>query len=192
MWHEGFTIIDSPLDHAKELCPHDYKKYCDVMENYQMKMKAQSFQLWLFILNYLQQSQEHSINSFELAGALQLNSYPCCPNPNHALGLAPHADSLFLTILHQTNNTKGLQILKKDQGWTSIALVSNDALIVNVGDLLYILSNGEFPSVYLRVLVDQTKPRVSLAYFFRPQLDSMIAPLVSSKDKVGVYQNIEM
>jgi len=166
------------------------------MENYQKKMKALSFQLWLLILNYLQPySQEHSIKSFESTGALQLNSYPCCPNPNHALGLAPHTDSLFLTILHQTNNTKGLQILKKDQGWTSIAPVSNDALIVNVGDLLHILSNGEFPSVYHRVLVDQTKHRVSLAYFFGPQVDSMIVPLVSSKDNVGVepkYRNVKV
>ncbi|XP_049382792.1 gibberellin 3-beta-dioxygenase 1-like [Solanum stenotomum] len=195
MWHEGFTIMDSPLDHAKELWPHDYQKFCDVMENYQKKMKALSFQLWLLILNYLQPSQEHSIKSFESTGALQLNSYPCCPNPNHALGLAPHTDSLFLTVLHQTNNTKGLQILKKDQVWTSIAPVSNDALIVNVGDLLHILSNGEFPSVYHRVLVDQTKHRVSLAYFFGPQVDSMIVPLVSSKDNVGVepkYRNVKV
>ncbi|KAK4737522.1 hypothetical protein R3W88_001219 [Solanum pinnatisectum] len=196
MWHEGFTIMDSPLDHAKKLWPHDYHKFCDVMENYQKKMKVLSFQLCLFILNYLQPSQDqHSINSFEFAGALQLNSYPCCPNPNHALGLAPHTDSLFLTILHQTNNTKGLQILKKDQGWTSISPVSNDALIVNVGDLLHILSNGEFPSVYHRVLVDQTKHRFSLAYFFGPQLDSMISPLVSSKDNDGVvlkYRNVKV
>ncbi|XP_004240225.1 gibberellin 3-beta-dioxygenase 1-like [Solanum lycopersicum] len=186
MWHEGFTIMDSPLDHAKKLWPHDYQEFCDVMENYQKKMKALSFQLWLFILNYLQPSQEHLINSFEFTQALQLNSYPCCPNPNHALGLAPHTDSLFLTILHQTNNTKGLQILKKDQEWTSITPISNDALIVNVGDLLHILSNGEFPSVYHRVLVDQTKHRVSLAYFFGPQVDSTIVPLVSFDKNVGV------
>lgn len=27
MWHEGFTIMDSPLDHAKELWPHDYQHF---------------------------------------------------------------------------------------------------------------------------------------------------------------------
>lgn len=155
------------------------------METYQKKMKALSFQLWLLILNYLQPSQEHLVNSFEFIGALQLNSYPSCPNPNHALGLAPHTDSSFLTILHQTHNTKGLQILKKDHGWTSITPVSNDALIVNIGDLLHILSNGEFPAVYHRVLVDQTKHRVSLAYFLGPQVDSIIVPIISSKDNDG-------
>ncbi|KAG5629872.1 hypothetical protein H5410_001589 [Solanum commersonii] len=35
MWHEGFTIMDSPLDHAMELWPHDHQFFCDVMENYQ-------------------------------------------------------------------------------------------------------------------------------------------------------------
>uniref|UniRef100_A0A3Q7EES6 Isopenicillin N synthase-like Fe(2+) 2OG dioxygenase domain-containing protein n=1 Tax=Solanum lycopersicum TaxID=4081 RepID=A0A3Q7EES6_SOLLC len=126
---EGFKIVNSQLDHAKELWPHDNQNF----------LKVLSFQLCMFILNYLKPSLEHSINSFKFEGALQLNSYPCCPNPNHALRLAPHTDSLFLTILHQINNTKG--------------------------NLLYILSNGEFPSVYHRVLVDKTKYRVSLAFF---------------------------
>ncbi|KAM3236011.1 gibberellin 3-beta-dioxygenase 1 [Capsicum annuum] len=185
MWHEGFTIMDSPLDHAKELWSHDYQYFCDVMETYQKKMKDLSYKLWLLILKYLEASQQDLFTS-EYSGALQLNSYPCCPNPNHAIGLAPHTDSLFLTILHQTNNTKGLQIMKKGHGWTSISPVSNDALIVNVGDLLHILSNGEFQTAYHRVLVDQTKHRLSLAYFFGPQVDSLIVPLISSKDNVGV------
>ncbi|KAJ8542085.1 hypothetical protein K7X08_016951 [Anisodus acutangulus] len=184
MWHEGFTVMGSPLDHARELWPHDYQYFCDVMENYQKKMKALSCQLWLLILKHLEASQEY-LNSSELIGALQLNSYPCCPNPNHAIGLAPHTDSLFLTILHQTSNTKGLQILKNGHGWTSISPVSDEALVVNVGDLLHILSNGEFPTVYHRVLVNKTKHRVSLAYFFGPPADSLVVPLISSKD-VGV------
>ncbi|KAG5629873.1 hypothetical protein H5410_001590 [Solanum commersonii] len=43
--------------------------------------------------------------------------------------------------------------------------------------------------------MDQTKHRVSLAYFFGPQVDSMIVPLVSSKDNVGVvpkYRNVKV
>ncbi|MCD7452877.1 hypothetical protein HAX54_018432 [Datura stramonium] len=143
-------------------------------------MKALACQLWLDILKYLEAPHHHEY--LALIGALQLNSYPCCPNPNHAIGLAPHTDSLFLTILHQTSNTKGLQFLKKGHGWTSISPISENALVVNVGDLLHILSNGEFPTVYHRVLVDQTKHRVSLAYFFGPQVDSLIVPLISSKD----------
>ncbi|CAN4095802.1 unnamed protein product [Withania somnifera] len=195
MWHEGFTIMDSPLDHARELWPHDYQYFCDVMETYQMKMKDLSYKLWLLILKYLETSQEH-LNSFDFVGALQLNSYPCCPNPNHAIGLAPHTDSLFLTVLHQTSNTNGLQFLKKGHEWIPISPVSGDALIVNVGDLLHILSNGEFATVYHRVLVDQIKHRVSLAYFFGPQVDSLIVPLISSKDNVGVgvpkYRSVEV
>lgn len=27
MWHEGFTIMGSPMDHAKELWPHEYQKF---------------------------------------------------------------------------------------------------------------------------------------------------------------------
>lgn len=27
MWHEGFTILESCVDHAKKLWPHDYKRF---------------------------------------------------------------------------------------------------------------------------------------------------------------------
>lgn len=27
MWHEGFTIMGSSLDHAKQLWPHDYQRF---------------------------------------------------------------------------------------------------------------------------------------------------------------------
>lgn len=43
-------------------------------------------------------SRTESIQSF-----LQLNSYPVCPDPHLAMGLAPHTDSSLLTILYQGN-----------------------------------------------------------------------------------------
>lgn len=43
-------------------------------------------------------SRTDSLQSF-----LQLNSYPVCPDPHLAMGLAPHTDSSLLTILYQGN-----------------------------------------------------------------------------------------
>ncbi|KAG8375508.1 hypothetical protein BUALT_Bualt10G0107100 [Buddleja alternifolia] len=180
MWHEGFTIMGSAVEHAKELWPNEYEEFCDSMDNYQKKMKSLAHKILLLILKALgldEEDQEMTSSAYlyQSEGALQLNSYPSCPNPNRAIGLAPHTDSLLLTILHQ-NDTNGLQIFQDGMGWMSVPPVSG-ALLVNVGDLMHILSNTRFPTVYHRVVPNETRHRFSMAYFYGPPTDSIVAPL---------------
>ncbi|KAL3844122.1 hypothetical protein ACJIZ3_001525 [Penstemon smallii] len=182
MWHEGFTIMGSAVDHAKELWPDEYEEFCDIMDNYQKKMKSLAYKILLLILKALEvddKNQDQEINCtpsfYQSEGALQLNSYPCCPNPNRAVGLAPHTDSLLLTILHQ-NDTNGLQIFQEGTGWVPVPPLSG-ALVVNMGDLMHIISNAHFPTVYHRVVPNETRHRFSIAYFYGPPTDSIIAPL---------------
>ncbi|KAL0354736.1 UNVERIFIED_CONTAM: Gibberellin 3-beta-dioxygenase 1 [Sesamum radiatum] len=52
--------------------------------------------------------------------AIQLNSYPACPDPDRAMGLAAHTDSTLLTILHQSN-TSGLQVFREgSKRWITV------------------------------------------------------------------------
>lgn len=178
MWHEGFTIMGSSVDHARVLWPLDYKHFCDVMDEYQKHMKTLAHKLFLTILNSLDLSEPEknwaaAVYDSE-SNALQLNSYPSCPDPTQTLGLAPHTDSLLLTILHQCE-TNGLQTFRDGFGWVSVPRVSG-ALTVNVGDLLHILSNGRFPMVCHRAVVNGTRHRISAAYFYGPRADSVIGP----------------
>ncbi|KAK9118319.1 hypothetical protein Scep_016412 [Stephania cephalantha] len=71
----------------------------------------------------------------------QLNSYLPCPDPNRAMGMAPHTDSSLFTILQGTQPIAGLQVLKDGIGWVPVPQVSG-VLVVNIGDLLLVLSNG--------------------------------------------------
>ncbi|KAK4420041.1 Gibberellin 3-beta-dioxygenase 1 [Sesamum alatum] len=187
MWHEGFTIMGSAAEHAQQLWPHHYEEFCDVMDNYQKKMKSLAYKILLLLLKSLgvddqedQQMDCSSASLYQSESALQLNSYPSCPNPNQAVGLAPHTDSLLLTILHQ-NDTNGLQIFQEGTGWTPVPPVPG-ALIVNVGDLMHIVSNARFPTVYHRVVPNNTRHRFSIAYFYGPPADSVVAPLLSSSE----------
>lgn len=107
--------------------------------------------------------------------ALQLNHYPVCPEPDRAMGLAAHTDSTLLTILYQ-NNTAGLQVFRDDLGWVTVPPVPG-SLVVNVGDLLHILSNGLFKSVLHRARVNQTKSRLSVAFLWGPKSDIKISPV---------------
>ncbi|KAL8521943.1 hypothetical protein ACS0TY_012194 [Phlomoides rotata] len=180
MWHEGFTIMGSAVDHAKLLWPHQYQEFCDAMENYQKEMKSLAYKILLIIIKALgvdEEDQERIYSSFhnQSDAALQLNSYPSCPNPSRAIGLAPHTDSLLLTILHQ-NYTNGLQNFQENTGWIPIPPVKG-ALVINIGDLMHIYSNARFPTVYHRVIPNETDHRFSVAYFYAPPADSIVEPL---------------
>lgn len=96
--------------------------------------------------------------------ALLCHYYPECPQPELTVGTSKHADSDFLTILLQDDHISCLQVLHKNQ-WVDVPPV-HGALIVNVGDLLQLISNDRLKSVEHRVLANLKNPRASVACFF--------------------------
>ncbi|KAK9281153.1 hypothetical protein L1049_004047 [Liquidambar formosana] len=181
MWSEGFTIVGSPLEHARQLWPNDHSKFCDVVEEYEKEMKTLATRLMWLMLGSLGISKEDikwagPKGEFKGAcAAVQLNSYPACPDPDRAMGLAAHTDSTLLTILYQ-NSTSGLQVLREGTGWVTVPPIPG-ALVINIGDLLHILSNGSYPSVLHRAMVNRTKHRLSIAYLYGPPNSVHISPL---------------
>ncbi|CAF2309313.1 unnamed protein product [Brassica napus] len=90
--------------------------------------------------------------------------YPPCPHPNLTLGLSKHTDFSFLTVLLQ-DNIGGLQVLR-DQTWIDVPPVPG-ALVVNIGDLLQLITNDKFISAEHRVVANgSTEPRISAPCFF--------------------------
>ncbi|KAL2898172.1 Gibberellin 3-beta-dioxygenase 1 [Bienertia sinuspersici] len=177
MWNEGFTIMEKSLvNHAKKVWPNAFQGFCDVMEEYQTRMKHLSNKLMGLLLESLNIPQPAIRESDDdLCTALHLNSYPACPDPNRTMGLAQHTDTFLFTILHQSGNANGLQVFKDGPGWVSVDPVP-EALVVNVGDLLHILSNARFPSAVHRAVVNNEKQRLSFAYFYGPPLEFQVSP----------------
>ncbi|CAN0922500.1 1-aminocyclopropane-1-carboxylate oxidase homolog 1 [Linum grandiflorum] len=89
--------------------------------------------------------------------------YPACPQPELTMGACNHADNDFITVLLQ-DHYGGLQVLHKDQ-WVDIPPMPG-ALVVNIGDLLQLISNDKFVSSEHRVISQNVGPRVSIASFF--------------------------
>ncbi|CAH1439487.1 unnamed protein product [Lactuca virosa] len=109
--------------------------------------------------------------------AMRMNYYPPCPQPEQVIGLTPHSDAVGITILLQLNEVEGLQI-KKDGIWIPIKPLPN-AFIVNIGDILEIVTNGQYKSIEHRAIVNSEKERLSIATFLSPNLDGDLGPAPS-------------
>lgn len=98
--------------------------------------------------------------------ALICHYYPPCPQPELTMGTTKHSDSDFVTILLQ-DRIGGLQVCLQDQ-WIDVTPI-HGALVVNIGDLLQLVSNDILKSSEHRVLAKREGPRISVACFFRPE-----------------------
>ena len=120
---------------------------------------------------------------------LRLNYYPPCDDPAPAdadtvpeaghLGISHHTDAGALTVLDQAD-VAGLQVLQGGV-WFDVP-VFDDALVINVGDIVQVWSNDLFAAPVHRVLASAGE-RFSTAYFLNPSESTVYAPLVEEAAK---------
>ncbi|KAJ0082916.1 hypothetical protein Patl1_10085 [Pistacia atlantica] len=108
---------------------------------------------------------------------IRLNYYPPCPQPELAIGINPHSDGGGLTILLQLNEMDGLQI-RKNEMWVPVKPLPG-AFIINIGDVLEIVTNGAYSSIEHRATVNSTKERLSIATFYSPNTNRDMGPAPS-------------
>jgi isopenicillin N synthase-like dioxygenase len=102
--------------------------------------------------------------------------YP--PYSDHKIGCGEHTDYGCLTFVLQDNVQKTLQVKTRDGEWINAdsLLEHPDALVVNIGDMMNIWSNGIYSSTPHRVLSPKNQKRLSIPFFFEPNFDSKIKP----------------
>jgi len=99
-----------------------------------------------------------------------------------------HSDTGLVTILNYgTGGPGGLEVKPRgSEGWMRISWESmpKDALVVNIGDSLHLLSNGRFKSTVHRVrLKPSTQDRFVALFFFAPNYDSVLIPHTSHGER---------
>lgn len=89
-----------------------------------------------------------------------------------------HTDSGMLTVLFQSGNYTGLQVLAKDGSWVDVPVVPN-SFVINIGDLMAQWTNDKWISTTHRVVASAEKSgsRVSIPTFYLPAVETRISPL---------------
>lgn len=92
-----------------------------------------------------------------------------------------HEDINLITLLVGAS-AEGLQVKTREGDWLPIT-TQDDAIVVNIGDMLQRLTNHVYPSTTHRVINPQNdnarKPRYSVPYFLHPNPDMSLAVLPS-------------
>ncbi|CAA7039841.1 unnamed protein product [Microthlaspi erraticum] len=125
---------------------------------------------------------------------MNFNYYPECPDPSLAVGTGRHSDINTLTLLLQEDGVlSSLYARATEDGdeWVNVPPIPG-AIVVNIGDVLQILSNNRYRSVEHCVVVNKFCSRVSVPVFCGPVHDAVIEPLpeVLQNNEVAGYRNI--
>jgi len=100
------------------------------------------------------------------------------------LGARAHTDTNAFTILAQDANG-GLEIRNRDNEWVAVPPIAG-TLVVNVGEVLKVWSDGIFSSTLHRVINRSGRRRFSIPFFMYPSYDALIQPLLRNPDPANV------
>ncbi|KAL8129184.1 hypothetical protein V2J09_018339 [Rumex salicifolius] len=193
-WNDRLYLKIHPEDQLKHnLWPINPPAFKETVQEYnkllkdlfEILMKAVARSLNLDENCFLSQHGELVI----MAG--RFNFYPRCAKPQSVLGTKPHADGTTFTMLLQDKEVEGLQVLKDDV-WFRVPSFP-DALLINAGDLLEIMSNGVLKSPVHRVVTNSERERISLAMFCFPDPDREVGPVdeLVTEDRPQLYKRVK-
>ncbi|KAI3974767.1 hypothetical protein MKX01_000116 [Papaver californicum] len=183
-WVDGFVILTLPIHLRK---PHLFPELSLPFRLLSFQSKHHAFSIIILDGKCIERMEK----ALQLVGmtelfedglqSIRMNYYPPCPRPELVIGFASHSDLSGLIILLQLNEVEGLKI-RKEERWISIKPLPN-AFIVNVGDVLEIMTNGIYRSIDHRVdhqaVISSTKERLSIVTFHDAKIESEIGPISS-------------
>ncbi|KAJ4800238.1 2-oxoglutarate (2OG) and Fe(II)-dependent oxygenase superfamily protein [Rhynchospora pubera] len=176
-WSDMFYITTRPVAlRNMKFWPTSPSTFRDNMDRYSLELTKVASCLWHYIATNLGVAPEVFEQLFkDHPQGLRFNYYPPCPEADKVIGISPHSDGSGFSILLQINDVQGLQI-RKDGQWIAISALPN-ALIVNLGDITEVLSNGIYKSIEHRAMINTQHPRISLVAFHCPDNSLMLRPL---------------
>ncbi|KAK7373121.1 hypothetical protein VNO80_06519 [Phaseolus coccineus] len=171
-----FHIVWPPSSINYRFWPKNPPSYREVNEEYCKYLRGVVDKLLKSMSRGLELEEDELkevANEEEMHYLLKINYYPPCPCPDLVLGVPPHTDMSYLTIL-VPNEVQGLQASRNGR-WYDVKYVPN-ALVIHVGDQMEILSNGKYKAVFHRTTVNKEKTRMSWPVFIEPKAEAEVGP----------------
>lgn len=175
-WGDLLGLIMSPSDYRDfnvwPVQPNDFR---EIVDAYNTEIKGLAGKLLGLIAETLQLKPDFFESKFGKAyQKMRMNYYPQCPRPDRVFGLSPHADMTGITLLLQDDEVVGLNVRKDDQ-WVAVQPIPY-ALVINVGNLIEVMTNGRYKSIEHRAMTDRCRARLSIGVFYAPEFEAEIGP----------------
>ncbi|CAL5067453.1 unnamed protein product [Urochloa decumbens] len=179
-WAESVILITQPVqDRNMELWPTNPPMFRDALEEYSAavtKLMAKLVGSMAADLGVAPAALQDAFAGKRQSAAI--HRYPPCRRPEAVIGNTAHTDGLALTALLHADGTPGLQV-RRGGRWFPVPppLPGGAALVVNVGDILHVLTNGAYRSAEHRVMVNAERARTTAVVFQDASVGGMVAPL---------------
>ncbi|KAM1135779.1 hypothetical protein TB1_033288 [Malus domestica] len=171
---EYLKVIAHPQFH----CPSKPAGFSDALEEYFKASREIVKGLGKAVSKGLGFEECYVEKAFKLESGFDMsamNLYPPNFRSKGSIGVPDHTDPGFFVSLIQDVNG-GLQILSNSGQCINVNIPHN-AIFINLGDHLEILTNGKYKSHVHRVVVDNNKiQRISVATLHGPSLDALVGP----------------
>jgi len=103
------------------------------------------------------------------------------------MALHHHTDPGVITLLLQ-DDVGGLQTRSRDAGWIDVP-PHPDTIVVNMSDMLQVLTNDNYRASLHRVLPVPGRDRYSIVYFSMPRHDALIEPAPALYEGAAGYRS---
>ncbi|KAL6226252.1 hypothetical protein ACLB2K_000215 [Fragaria x ananassa] len=176
-WTDRLYLTVYPPDQRKyKFWPENPISFRDTLDQFTSGLQVITETVLKSMARSLNLEEDCFMDKYGEQGKMEarFNLYPPCSRPDCILGFKPHADSSIITIVLQDKEVEGLQFLKDDQ-WFRAPIVP-EALLINVGDQVEIMTNGLFKSPVHKVVINGEKERISLVVFCFPDSETEIKP----------------
>ncbi|XP_010507341.1 PREDICTED: protein DMR6-LIKE OXYGENASE 1-like [Camelina sativa] len=181
---------DTDLRRLTNQWPQNPSQFREICQEYAREVEKLAFKLLELISISLGLPGDRLAGFFnDQTSFVRFNHYPPCPNPDLALGVGRHKDAGAITVLAQ-DSVGGLQVSRRSDGQWIPVTPNPDALIINIGNCIQVWTNDKYWSAEHRVVVNSSKERFSIPFFFFPSHEVNIEPLeeLISEDNPPCYK----
>lgn len=195
-WCDRLYLLVEPesrRDHS--LWPTQPPSFRDVLHEYTVRCREITSLVLARLARLLGLREGYFVDMFDEDATTyaRFNYYPRCLRPEDVLGLKPHSDGSVITVVSVDDTVSGLQVLRQGV-WYDVPVVPN-ALLINMGDAMEIMSNGLLKSPVHRVVTNAERERVSVVMFYAldPEKELEPAPeLVDDEKRPRQYAKMKI